>query len=81
MGLRIEPFPALHAAGLPRPEDVFLSWLLAQPAGTDLVSAADAEIERLRRYGGIHPGPRKLADLFEALRRSAVGRSDAGTGR
>ena len=43
---------------VPEPEDVFLSWLMAQPSGSDLAIAADAEIDRLNRYMGAHDGPR-----------------------
>ncbi|CAM5304260.1 hypothetical protein MAUB1S_05312 [Mycolicibacterium aubagnense] len=73
MGLNVE---ARHLAGQPaalqQPEDVFLSWLLAQPAGTDLAAAATIEIARLQRYRGDHPGPRRLAELFEALQGSVA---------
>ncbi|RFC66973.1 hypothetical protein DY251_14140 [Mesorhizobium denitrificans] len=50
------------------PEDVFLSWLLAQPAGTNLVRAASAEIHRLGDYAGQHPGPQRLLEMFVELR-------------
>lgn len=51
----------------PLPEEVFLSWLLAQPAGADLAAAAEIEIRKLQRYRGGHPGPRRHVALFEAL--------------
>jgi len=73
MGLNVT---ATHLAAqptaLPSPEDVFLSWLLAQPVGTDLAAAATMEIARLQRYRGDHPGPRRLVGLFEDLQRSVV---------
>ncbi|MGC4026767.1 MAG: hypothetical protein QM744_17495 [Mesorhizobium sp.] len=50
------------------PEDVFLTWLLAQPAGTDLVRAANTEIHRLGNYEGVHSGPRRLLEMFVELR-------------
>ena len=55
---------------LPQPEDVFLSWLMALPAAADPALAADAEILRLNRYAGPHPGPARLLALFEAYRES-----------
>lgn len=64
-----------QATAQPQPEDVFLSWLLAQPAGTNLAEAAETEIARLQRYQGDHPGPRRLVELFEALRGSVAPRS------
>lgn len=51
-----------------QPEYVFLNWLLTRPAGTNLSVAAEAEIQRLSRYSGGHPGPRQLALLFGGLR-------------
>lgn len=69
MRLRVEPHVAGHkSAGLPQPEEVFLSWLMTQPEGADLAAAADVEIGRLGRYAGRHPGPRKLAGLFGDFR-------------
>jgi hypothetical protein len=69
MGLRVEPHVAGHkSAGLPQPEEVFLSWLMAQPEGADLAAAVDVEIGRLGRYAGRHPGPLKLAELFRNFR-------------
>lgn len=56
---------------LPQPEEVFLSWLLAQPAEVNLVVAAEVEIRKLQRYRGGHPGPRRLVALFEALQRAS----------
>jgi len=41
---------------------------MAQSDGADLAAAADIEIRRLRRYDGDHPGPKRLAGLFEAFR-------------
>lgn len=39
------------------------------PAGrADLAAAAEIEIDRLSRYDGRHPGPRKLGELFQELR-------------
>ncbi|CAM5443834.1 hypothetical protein ATER59S_02731 [Aquamicrobium terrae] len=69
MGLRLDPHVARNrTAGLPQPEEVFLSWLVAQSDEADLAAAADIEIRRLRRYDGNHPGPKRLAGLFEAFR-------------
>lgn len=77
MGLRVAPQVASYPVkGLPQPEEVFLSWLIAQPEGTDLVVAADIEIGRLGRYAGRHPGPAKLAELFREFRH----RLDPSTG-
>ena len=59
---------------LPEPEEVFLSWLLVQPAGRDLAAAADLEIEKLRRYSGSHDGPKRLGDIFAAFRASLASR-------
>jgi len=59
------PLPAL-----PRPEEVFLSWLMALPEAIDPALAADAEILRLDRYTGPHPGPARLRTLFAAFRES-----------
>ena len=74
MGLSAAPQACRRrVSGLAQPEDVFLSWLLAQPPGADLAAAADAEIRRLDRYEGPHPGPRRLVELFETLRGSATG--------
>ena len=65
-------FQAGHARGgastQPQPEDVFLSWLLAQPAGANLAEAAEIEIGKLQRYQGGHPGPQRLLELFKGLR-------------
>lgn len=55
---------------LPEPEEVFLSWLLAQPSGSDLGPAVDDQIERLAGYAGVHDGPRRLAGLFREFRES-----------
>lgn len=52
------------SASLPQPEEVFLSWLVAQPEGTDLMDAANTEIRRLEAYRGGHHGPRRLKELF-----------------
>ncbi len=70
MGLRIASRrAAVHRpALLPQPEEVFLSWLMMQPDGADLVVAADVELDRLSRYSGPHPGPQKLAELFRHFR-------------
>ncbi len=71
MGLNVEPRQIVgQSAALQQPEDVFLSWLLAQPVGADLAKAANIEIARLQRYQGDHPGPRRLIELFEALQGS-----------
>lgn len=71
MGLNVEPRQiAGQSAALQQPEDVFLSWLLAQPVGADLAAAANIEIARLQRYQRDHPGPRRLVELFEALQGS-----------
>lgn len=70
MGLMLErQHPARIAAPLPQPEEVFLSWLVAQPEGADLAAAADTEIHRLEDYLGAHAGPRRLKELFIELRR------------
>ncbi|WP_244483238.1 hypothetical protein [Mesorhizobium sp. 1M-11] len=71
MGLNMQ---GRYAGGFasPQPEDVFLSWLLAQPGGADLAEAAEIEIRKLQRYQGNHPGPQKLLELFEGLRGSAA---------
>lgn len=71
MGLRLDHCSGSEPAKrLPQPEEVFLAWLLSVPGDADLLAAADAEIMRLGRYAGSHPGPARLLDLFEALRRS-----------
>ncbi len=74
MGLMADPATATSVAGrLPDPEHVFLCWLLARNPEEDLAVAAEREIRRLGRYKGSHPGPRRLAELFETLRgRSAT---------
>ncbi|MER9657690.1 hypothetical protein NKJ26_30325 [Mesorhizobium sp. M0152] len=70
MGLSAEHHVARRPiAGLPQAEDVFVSWLLAQPEGSDLAAAADIDIRRLDRYEGRHPGPQKLAELFREFQR------------
>ena len=70
MGLMLErQHPARIAAPLPQPEEVFLSWLVAQPEGADLAAAADTEIHRLQDYRGAHAGPHQLKELFIELRR------------
>lgn len=56
-----------QAGGLPEPEEVFLTWLLAQPAQADLAAAATLEVERLRAYRGVHPGPKQLGRIFRAF--------------
>lgn len=61
---------------MPEPEDVFLPWLLSVPCGADMAAAADMEIARLERYNGSHPGPKRLAAVFQAFRRSLT--RDAG---
>jgi hypothetical protein len=66
---------------LPEPEDVFLSWLISQPADTDLAVAAGAEINRLRQYRGPNEGPKRLIDLFEALRATLTGAHGRRRGR
>lgn len=65
MGLSIRPNILAQ-----QPEEVFLSWLLAQPEGSDLTGAVDAEIARLCGYRGKHPGPLRLLKLFTELRNS-----------
>ncbi len=71
MGLMFAPSPGhRQPPALLRPEDVFLCWLLSSPEGSDLAAAADAEIDRLKRYRGTHPGPRRLEELFKAFRHS-----------
>lgn len=57
------------AAG-PQPEDVFLLWLVGLPNAIDPLLAADAEILRLNRYQGSHPGPARLLSIFKAFRAS-----------
>lgn len=70
MGLILErQHTARIPAPLPQPEEVFLSWLVAQPEGSDLAAAAGTEIRRLDGYRGAHAGPRRLKELFIALRR------------
>lgn len=68
MGLSVEPNVALRRISALPPEEVFLSWLIAQTEGTNLAAAADIELDRLSRYAGRHPGPRKLAELFKEFR-------------
>ncbi|SDP82823.1 hypothetical protein [Phyllobacterium sp. OV277] len=53
-------------SAMPKPEDVFVSWLIQQPRNTDLAAAAALEVARLRRHAG-HPGVKRLHDLFCAL--------------
>jgi hypothetical protein len=69
MGLMFDPSVERRPLpALPRPEEVFLSWLMALPKAIDPALAADAEILRLNRYSGPHPGPARLLALFEAFR-------------
>lgn len=71
MGLRFDlPASRRCVARPPRPEEVFLSWLMALPGAVDPALAADAEILRLNQYTGPHPGPARLLVLFEAFRDS-----------
>lgn len=73
MGLSTEFHVAdRRVATLPRPEDIFLSWLIAQSEGSDLAAAAEIEIRRLSGYEGGHSGPRKLTELFQELRKSLI---------
>ncbi|MDH6232164.1 hypothetical protein M2281_002762 [Mesorhizobium soli] len=65
MGLSVERQRAARCPSpLPQPEEVFLSWLVAQPDGTNLMDAANTEIRRLDGYRGEHQGPRRLKELF-----------------
>lgn len=75
MGLSLSNEAATSAKRLPEPEEVFLSWLLSQPAGRDLAVAADMEIERLRHYSGPHDGPKRLGAIFTEFRASLSRRS------
>jgi precorrin-6A synthase (deacetylating) len=51
MGLMFDPSVERRPLpALPRPEEVFLSWLMALPKAIDPALAADAEILRLNRY-------------------------------
>lgn len=68
MGLSLSNEAASSAKRPPEPEEVFLSWLLSQPAGRDLAAAADVEIERLRQYSGSHEGPKRLGAIFAEFR-------------
>lgn len=52
---------------MPEPEQVFLTWLVAQPEGADLLGAASRQVARLARYTGGHPGPRQLRRMFAQL--------------
>ncbi|WAX95484.1 hypothetical protein N7E70_000950 [Aminobacter sp. NyZ550] len=52
------------ASVMPEPEQVFLAWLVAQPEGGNLHEAASRQATRLAEYGGRHPGPRRLRQLF-----------------
>ena len=70
MGLRVQPPGARLSSALPRPEEVFLSWLMALPESIDPALAAEAEILRLGKYTGPHPGPARLLSLFEIFRDS-----------
>ena len=49
---------------MPEPEQVFLAWLVAQPEDGNLQEAASRQATRLAEYGGGHPGPRRLMQLF-----------------
>jgi hypothetical protein len=71
MGLRFDP-PADRRPlpPLPQPEEIFLSWLMALPEAIGPGLAADAEILRLKKYLGSHPGPSHLLTLCEAFRAS-----------
>ena len=65
MGLNVERRgAAARSTPLPQPEEVFLSWLAAQPQGSDLMNAANTEIRRLEGYRGEHQDPRRLKELF-----------------
>jgi hypothetical protein len=71
MGLTLERKNTASLARIsPEPEEVFLSWLMSMPSGVDLAIAVDVEINRLERYRGSHPGPKRLAALFRTFRRS-----------
>ncbi|MEO3997785.1 hypothetical protein [Mesorhizobium sp. CAU 1732] len=52
---------------VPAPEQVFLSWLMAQPENIDLTVAAMREVARLSRYDGPHEGPVRLRGMFVSL--------------
>lgn len=73
--------PVRGAHSVPQPEDVFLSWLIAQPRGSDLASSAAREIRRLGAYSGSHPGPKRLGELFEHFVAELQGVSAASASR
>lgn len=70
MGLMQPDRQPTAAKELPEPEQVFFAWLLSRRAGCDLDSAAGAEIEKLQRYRGPHPGPKRLGEIFAEFRTS-----------
>ena len=67
--MTVAAFNAGKAPGrLPEPEEVFLAWLLVQPANGDLAAAADLEIGRLAAYRGVNDGPARLGAIFREFR-------------
>ncbi len=50
---------------LPKPEDVFLSWIFSLPDGADLPRAARGEIARIDRAGPAGAELSRLRSLFE----------------
>lgn len=70
MGLNFTEPRNSHGVGratLPGPEQVFMMWLVEQPADASLLEAAAREAARLEAYAGSHPGPRRLRSMFTAL--------------
>ena len=53
------------SAAMPRPEDVFLSWIFSLPDGADLPRAARGEIDRIDRAGDIGSDVSRLRALLE----------------
>lgn len=51
---------------LPRPEDIFLAWLMGLPQGADVRMAAAREVARLDRYAQLSAGPGRLRELLLA---------------
>jgi len=52
---------------LPEPEDVFLSWLLALPADTNLETAAREQIDLIDQRVPFHSSVASLRVLFAAV--------------
>jgi len=67
IGEEMFAFNDIRSSGTGKPESVFISWLLWQPRGADLVVEALKEVEKLTRCSSTDPDIIRLRAMFASL--------------